>query len=410
MAEKNTVASLQAEVARLQDEIARLRQREHALSERSFTSKMDALGRLAGGIAHDFNNVLLLIFGYNDFLLSRMHRDGILYRYLTGIKNAGEEAAKLARRLMTLSGKRVFQPVVMNLNGVVKQAEPSLIAILGNNVEYACNLTSDRCLVRIEPAEFESVLLSLAGNAREAMPGGGTFALSTRVREIVEDAGAQPALKLGQYVVLELRDSGVGMDDEVRAHAFEPFYSTKNSVSHTGMGLFSVYAIVRQANGAISCASRPGRGTSFTIYLPLVEAAQHHSAAPVRRAIKSKRVLLVEDDDKVRELLREVLGTQGFEVLEAADGPAALERLAEAGDDIDLLLVDVVMPGIDGFTLSVHVCERVPDVAVIYISGYTDNDQLRESVQTANAQFLQKPFTPVQLIEKVRQLLGTPAS
>jgi CheY-like chemotaxis protein/nitrogen-specific signal transduction histidine kinase len=412
MAEREALEALMAEIARLERELADVQAQGTTAAEQSFAGKMDALSRLAGSVAHNFNNALLLIYGYTDFLLSRMPPDGPYYRYLMEIKGAGEDAAALAHQLMTLSGKRVFQPVVINLNGVVKNAEPALRRVAGNAIACEFGLTSKRCLVRVEPSEMEALLVNMAANARDAMLDGGTLTIATDVCELARALPGHPEMTPGQYVTLVVKDTGCGMDAETRQHAFEPFYTTRDPGAHTGLGLFSAFAVVRQAKGAITCESTPGSGTVFTIYLPLADTlppTMPH-AAPVRRAPISKCVLVAEDDDKVRDLLRELLELQGFEVLEAASGPKALEVLDQSGKNIDLLLADIVMPGMDGYTLSVHARERIPDLPVIYMSGYTENDQLREAVQTARAEFLQKPFSPVEFIEKVKQLLGQPAN
>ena len=403
-----TEAEATHEIAALQRQVADLQQRE----AQYFSQKMEALARLSGGIAHDFNNLLMLIFGYCDFLLEKLHKNGPLYSYLAEVRSAGERAAFLTRLLMTFGTRRVFQPVVMNLNGVVRTAEARLQEVLGAHIRITTKLTSDRCLIKTEPTDLEQALTNIAQNAREAMPNGGTLGFETSVVTIGASPGAYPQLPAGEYVMLAARDTGCGMSERVKAHLFEPFFTTKTAGTGMGLGLFTVYAIVKQSDGAVQCQSETGKGTTVRLFFPRIEAMHEVPVARPREPLTTRgteTILLVEDDEKVRGLLHTILKMQGYTLLEAANGRDGLSVVEQHREPIDLLLTDVAMPEMNGRELAERAVALRPELKVIYMSGYTEDDVLRDTVRSFGAVFLQKPFMPADLLKKVREALGAPA-
>jgi len=375
------------------------REFENQTRER-FDHMMAALARFSSGIAHDLNNVLTIIFGYTDFLLERVHKEGPLYAQLSGIKQAGERAAELTRLLMIFDAQRVFQPEVMNVNAIISTCERRLAAAAGARVRLVLRLCEERCLAALEPYEFERALLCLADNAREAMPDGGTLTITTSI-----ESGAA-----GGHVIVRLQDSGPGFSDEALEHVFEPFFSTKHNACNNGLGLFTVYAVVRQCGGTATCRNAPGGGAEITLALPRAGVPQPvaKTAGPVGPAAgrEGATVLIVEDDQRVRALLKEALSLKGFGVLEAGDGVAGLQMLEQHPARVDVLLTDVVMPKMDGRELGARVLAMWPDMKIIYMSGFSDNQDLRTEVLEHKSLFIQKPFTPQQLVQKLREVLA----
>jgi len=372
--------------------------------------KMDALRRMAGGIAHDFNNVLMLIFGYCDVLMEKVHPEGPLYSYLREIKGAGEHAARLTRLLMVFSTQRVFQPVTMNLNAIVATSAQQLRDALGPQITLTLDLCQERGLASVEPDEVEQVLLHVARNAADAMPRGGTLALRTTIVERIAAGPAPHELPPGRYVCLTARDSGAGMSPEVLAHAFEPFFTTHEDGRHMGLGLFSAYAVITQIEGHLFCESHKGHGTTVTIYLPLRTAVAAPPPAPRRPATLSgtETILLVEDDQRVRALLRDLLSLRGYTIIDAEDAQEGLLKLNQARATIDLLLTDIVMPGMNGREMAEQALQIKPHLKIIFTSGYTEDECLRRQVLQHNAHFLQKPYVPQKLLEKLREVLDAP--
>ncbi len=372
--------------------------------------KMDSLRRMAGGIAHDFNNALMLIFGYCDVLMEKIHPDGPLYAYLREIKGAGEHAARLTRLLMVFSTQRVFQPVTMNLNAIAATSAPQLRAALGPQITLTLDLCQERGLASVEPDEVEQVLLHLARNAADAMPRGGTFALRTTIVECTLATPAPHKLPPGRYVCLTARDSGAGMSPDVLAHAFEPFFTTHEDGRHIGLGLFSAYAVITQIEGHLFCESHVGHGTTVTIYLPLRTTATAAPPAPQRPTTLSgtETILLVEDDPSVRVLLRDLLSLRGYTIIDAEDAREGLLKLSQARANIDLLLTDIVMPGMNGREMAEQALQMKPTLKIIFTSGYTEDECLRQQVLQGEAHFLQKPFVPQKLLEKLREVLDAP--
>jgi len=394
---------------------ARVRELEHDFATQNSVmrqEKMHALQRLASGVAHDFNNVLMLIFGYCDVLMEKVHPDGPLYSYLREIRAAGDHAATLTRLLMMFGAKRVFQPVTMNINAIIKTCEPVLRQALGSRITLKLDLCRDRCLANVEPDEIEHALANLARNAVDAMPSGGTFSLQTRIVSVAATDRGPDGIPAGTYVAIRAGDTGHGMSADALEHAFEPFHTTHDDGYHFGLGLFTVYAIATQSEGFASCASTPGKGTEIVIHLPLSEGAVAAAPAMPRRLgalTGSETILLVEDDQRVRNLLRDILAIRGYAVIDAEDGHEALMKLAPAVERVDLVLTDVVMPGMNGRELGEQALKLNPRLKIIYTSGYTEDECLRRQVIEKHAHFLQKPFMPQKLLEKIREVLDTPA-
>jgi PAS domain S-box-containing protein len=391
----------------LEESLAELRRTQEQLVH---AQKMEAIGRLAGGIAHDFNNLLTVISGYADLLADSLGTDSGALADLGEIRGAIKRAAALTGRLLAFSRKQVLRPQVFDLNEVVAASEKLLRPLIGEDIELVVALTPSPGSVRADPNQIEQVIINLAVNARDAMPGGGRLRLETAAVELADDDPAVAAdLAPGSWVVLSVSDSGHGMNDEVKRHLFEPFFTTKENGKGTGLGLSTVYGIVSQTRGAVRVASAPGEGTAFTIYLPRVSGsavlAGTDSAAPRRRA-GAGTVLVVEDEQTVRDLATRILAGAGYRVF-GAPSPAEAIRTAEGtAGAIDVLLTDVVMPGgITGVDLANRLVATRPRLEVLYMSGYTEEAAVRFGVPRGEARFLAKPFLPDDLLAKVADLL-----
>jgi PAS domain S-box-containing protein len=375
--------------------------------------KMEAVGRLAGGVAHDFNNLLTVILGYGNMVLGQLDENDPAREYVEEMTRAGERAASLTRQLLAFSRKQILAPRVLDLNSVVTEMHRLLERLIGENIHLSTILAPDLSPVRADPGQLEQVIMNLAVNARDAMPGGGKLLLETANVELdAAHARLFPEVRPGAYVMVAISDTGCGISEEVRPHLFEPFFTTKGPGMGTGLGLATVYGIVKQSEGHITVDSAPGQGTIFRIYLPVAAeekaAAKPRTGLPLKRG--SERLLLVEDEEPVRRIARTALAANGYRVYEAADGEQALEVCRQLGGRIDLLITDVIMPGMNGRELADTLAEQYPALRVLFVSGYTDTAALPEGVGEDNA-FLQKPFTPSSLAKKVRQLLdGTPGA
>jgi two-component system cell cycle sensor histidine kinase/response regulator CckA len=370
--------------------------------------KMEAVGHLAGGIAHDFNNLLTVILGYSETLLTELSHDRHLRDMVLEVYQVGERAAMLTRQLLAFSRKQVLAPQVVDLNGIVMDLEKMLRRLIGEDIELHVAPAADLGRVFADPGQLEQVLLNLVVNARDAMPRGGQLTIETRNVEL-DAAYAQDhlAVQPGSYVLLAVSDTGCGMDEATRARLFEPFFTTKEPGKGTGLGLATVYGIVKQSGGDIFVYSEVGRGTTFKIYLPRV---QQPLAPPGPKGLGrmprgDETVLLVEDEDSVRGLSRHVLLLSGYRVLEARNGDEALGISGDYAGAIDLLLTDVVMPNMGGRELADHMSRQRPTLKVLYLSGYTEDAVVRHGVLAADTAFLQKPFTPAALAQKVRDVL-----
>lgn len=389
-------------------DITRRKQLEDQLRQ---SQKMEAVGRLAGGVAHDFNNLLTAILGHADLLLDETSGDDRRGADLAEIKHAAERAAGLTRQLLAFSRKQILQPKVLDLNTVVASVGTLLRRLIGEDVELRIAPAEGLGPVEADPGQLEQVILNLAVNARDAMPRGGKLIIETANVELdAEYARQHVGVEPGPYVMLAVSDTGVGMDDEVKAHLFEPFFTTKAQAQGTGLGLAMVYGIVKQSGGFIWVYSEPGRGTAFKIYLPRLAACpQAATPAPATEGslAGSGTILLVEDEEAVRRLASRVLEARGYTVLPAADGLQALDTVQRHPGAIDLVITDVVMHHMSGRELAELVRPRRPATKILYVSGYTDDAIVRHGVLEAGVVFLQKPFTPDSLARKVKEILRT---
>ena len=375
--------------------------------------KMEAVGRLAGGVAHDFNNVLTVVTGYSDILLNCLAPDDPSHAVLREILKAGERAAGLTRQLLAFSRKQVLAPKVLDLNAVIAETEKMLRRLIGEDIQLRTVADPHLGRVKADPGQVDQVLLNLAVNARDAMPQGGRLTIETRNADLeAAHVRAHPDVRPGPYVLLSVSDTGCGMDEHVRAHLFEPFFTTKEVGKGTGLGLATVYGIVKQSGGHIEVFSTPGKGTTFNVYLPRV-AEEVAAAAPKAVARPcgpgSETVLVVEDEAALKDMICLVLRKGGYTVLEARDGGRALRLAQQHRGPIDLLLTDMVMPLMNGFQLAQHLTAARPGLKVLYMSGYTDSAFVRGGVALGEIELLQKPFSPDGLACKVREVLDKEA-
>lgn len=373
--------------------------------------KMEAIGRLAGGIAHDFNNLLTVITGYSDLALQELPPDHALADIVAQIRQASLRAADLTRQLLAFSRRQVLQPVVIDLNSLLEDLEKMLRRLIGEDIELALCLQEGLWPVRVDPGQMEQVLLNLVVNARDAMPRGGKLTIETA--NVVLDAAAvasRPELLPGAYVVLAVSDTGLGMDAATQARIFEPFFTTKDAQQGTGLGLATVYGIIKQSGGHITVYSEVGRGSCFKVYLPRDGQTPSPPASDPTPAnvAGTETILLVEDDDTVRALAQRVLAEQGYQVLPARDGEEALALCQMHAGPLHLVVTDVVMPRMSGPELAQALVARLPALHVLYVSGYMDDAIVRHGLIEASAPFLPKPYTPAMLLSRVRQVLDAP--
>jgi len=371
--------------------------------------KMEAVGRLSGGIAHDFNNLLGVIIGYIQLVKRNLAPGQPSYEYAEEVEKAGKRAVTLTRQLLAFSRQQVLEPIVLNLNTLVSEMEKMLPRLIGEDIQLNLNLDPVIGQVKADPGQIEQVVMNLAVNARDAMPDGGRLTIQTGNAELDaafarEHQGSVP----GQYVVLAVTDTGTGIDLEIQAQIFEPFFTTKGRDKGTGLGLATVYGVVKQSNGYITVDSEKGKGASFKIYLPRIEQhvatkAPSIEAAPTVRGTET--ILLVEDAEPLRLLAQLFLKENGYRVLTAADGAEAQQIAAQSSGPIHLLLTDVVMPGINGRVLAERLAPNNPAMKVLYISGYTDTFIAGHGVLEDGIHLLHKPFTEEALIRKVREVL-----
>ena len=397
-------------LAAIQD-VTEQRQLEMQLRQKQ---KMEAVGRLAGGVAHDFNNLLTVINGYTELMLDRIGAADPLHANAEQIKSAAERAASLTRQLLAFSRQQVMEPKNLNLNGVLDRLDRILRRLIGEDIEVVMRTSAALGSVRADPGQIEQVILNLVVNARDAMPDGGKLTLETANAELDEEYVREHAapISAGPYVMLAVSDTGAGMDPDTQARIFEPFFTTKEAGKGTGLGLATVYGIVKQSNGYIWVYSEQGHGTTFKIYLPRVDVVAEalEPAIPAAQRPGTETILLVEDDWQLRDLARSLLSSLGYTVL-TVDSVAEVEAVCRhhAGA-IQLLLTDVVMPGMSGKELARRVTQSYPGTRVLYMSGYTTDTIVHHGVRETGIHFLQKPFTSTALATKVREVLDqTPA-
>ena len=373
--------------------------------------KMEAIGQLSGGIAHDFNNLLGVIIGYSEILEERLAPDDRLQKNVKEIKKAGKRAASLTRQLLAFSRQQVLESKILDLNAIVSNVEKMLGRLIGENIDLTCTLGSDLWNVKADQGQIEQVILNLAVNARDAMPRGGRLTIATANVDLNEDyARLHPPQKPGQYVLLSVSDTGIGMDATTQAHIFEPFFTTKEKGKGTGLGLSTVYGVVRQSDGHIWVYSEPGLGTTFKIYMPRTVdlAGGEQPTAELATALRGREtILLVEDEEPLRELTCNLLIEHGYNVLSAERPDKALEIVRHQRGPIHLLLTDMVMPGMSGLDLAQKLAPAMPELKVVYMSGYTGftHPDLFDSTAT----ILFKPIPRSALLRKVREVLGLEA-
>ena len=397
-------------------DISRSKETEEALtlSEEQLlqAQKMEAVGRLAGGVAHDFNNLLTGIIGYAELLLRKLDPNDPLRGGVDEIRKAGERAASLTRQLLAFSRKQILQPKRLNLNAVVRDMEKLLQRLIGEDIYLVTDLEAGLGMVEADPGQIEQVIINLVVNARDAMPLGGKLTIETRNAEL-DDSYAHRDVNLqpGPYVLLAVSDNGVGMDEETQTHIFEPFFTTKSSSQGTGLGLSTVYGIVKQSGGYIWVYSEPKWGTTFKIYLPLVSPGlEIDKPLPEMAAPQPgwETVMLVEDEEVVRDMVYDALQQNGYQVFRAANAEEALSICDRFQGRIHLLLTDVVMPGKSGKQLAEVLLPRYPEMKILYISGYAENAISHHGVIDPGIAFLAKPFSPNALVNRVRKLLDMP--
>ena len=371
--------------------------------------KMEAVGRLAGGLAHDFKNLMTVIIGYSTFVLTDLDQDNPLCRDVETIRQAGESAVALTDQLLSFSRKQLLKPKILHLNQFVTHMEKMLKRLIGEDVELETVSEPNCGKVEVDPGHLEQVIMNLVVNARDAMPDGGKITISTANAHPDEVAGMeQIKIDPGPYVRLAVRDTGVGMDAETRSHLFEPFFTTKAPDMGTGLGLSTVYGIVKQSGGYIWVESAPQKGTTFKIYLPRAEGiavAIPKQYRPRYAGKGSETVLVVEDHHMVRKFVRSALEEKGYHVLEAEHGDAALKRNAQHPGPIPLLVTDVVMPGMTGWELANRLQLIRPKMKVLFMSGYSDRADVPDGWLGPGAAFIHKPIDPERLVQKVREVL-----
>ena len=399
------------------DERLERRRAEDALrvSEKQFrqAQKMEAVGRLAGGLAHDFNNLLTVIMGHSQVLLGELPSGNPIRAKIEEMQKAGERAASLIRQLMAFSRKQPLEPKILPLNSVVGNVESMLRRLIGEDIQLVIRPDPFNGHVKADPGQLEQVLMNLVVNARDAMPNGGLLAIETSQTELARTPMHHlHPLPLGQYVKLTVTDTGCGMNADVLAHLFEPFFTTKEEHKGTGLGLSTVFGIVTTCGGGIDVWSQVGHGTTFDLYFPRVnpQATTADATAPQGRLRQgSETILLVEDDSGVRNLVRHELVKTGYQVIEAKNGVEACLTATQQSYHVDLLLTDVVMPGMNGRELAQHLSVIKPNLRVLFMSGYLDDISVNSGMDPHRTTFLQKPFTPDLLLRTVRALLDSSA-
>jgi hypothetical protein len=372
------------------------------------SQKMEAVGMLAGGIAHDFNNLLTIISGYSQLILVSLESKDPNRHAAEQIMKAGERAAALTRQLLAFSRRQVLQPRVLDLNKLVGSLSSMMQRLLGEDVDLRLMLPADLGRVSADPGQIEQVLMNLSVNSRDAMAKGGVLTIETA--NVVLDEGYASrhiGLKPGPYILLAVSDNGSGMDAATKARLFEPFFTTKGPGRGTGLGLSTVFGIVKQSGGSVDVYSEPGRGTSVKVYLPRIDQPVVVEAEAMKKEVSrgTETILLVEDDEMVRSLVRATLVREGYKVIDFADPVEASRRSEGLKGPVDLLITDVVMPKLSGRELAGKIMRRRPGMKVLYMSGYTENAVINSGILQTEVAFLQKPFTPAALTEKVREVL-----
>jgi two-component system cell cycle sensor histidine kinase/response regulator CckA len=385
----------------------KLRQTEGQLRQ---SQKLESIGLLAGGIAHDFNNMLTAINGYSELTLRRLKEDDPLRRNIEEIKRAGERSAALTYQLLAFSRQQILQPKVLSLNRVITDTGKMLERLIGEDIQLSTALSSKAGQVKVDPGQLTQIIMNLAVNARDAMPLGGKLTIETDNVTLNDEYALHHVSTIpGDYVMMSISDTGTGMDAETQGHIFEPFFTTKEVGKGTGLGLATVYGIVKQSGGNILVYSEEGVGTTFKVYFPrVIEESETEDARHTSEDLPhgTETILLVENEEMVRTLTRQILEMCGYTVLEARNGIKALILCEQQDCHIDLLMTDVVMPQMGGRELVQRLTPIYPQICVLFMSGYTDDAIVRHGVIEAGVNFIQKPFTPDALAHKVRGILG----
>jgi two-component system, cell cycle sensor histidine kinase and response regulator CckA len=370
--------------------------------------KMEAVGMLAGGVAHDFNNLLTIITGYSQLILNNLGLDDPNRQSAEQIMKAGERAATLTRQLLAFSRRQVLQPKVLDVNRLIGTLTTMLRRLIGEDIDLQLQLSQGVGQVNADPGQIEQVLMNLVVNARDAMPRGGTLTIETANIDLDETyTRRHVTVKPGPYVLIAVSDTGAGMDENTKAHAFEPFFTTKAPGRGTGLGLSTVFGIVQQSGGTVDIYSSPGKGTSAKVYLPRIDQQEivESEVSGTKSSKGTETILIAEDDEMVRSLVKETLVRSGYKVLDAA-GPLDAQKISDTyRGDIHLLITDVVMPKVNGRDLAARLVKRRPRMKVLYMSGYTDGAVVNNGMLRKEIAFLQKPFTPAALADKVREIL-----
>ena len=386
-------------------------ERRHLELQLRQAQKMEAIGRLAGGVAHDFNNLLMVIKGHTELLLNALLPNDPVARKIEQIGRSADRATTLTKQLLAFSRLQVLQPQVINLNSVVEEMGKLLPRLIGEDIELILRPHPALGAIRADASQMEQVLMNLAVNARDAMPGGGKLLIETRNCEIDQSYTlTHPLMKPGSYVLLDVTDTGTGMDEATQAHIFEPFFTTKEKGKGTGLGLATVYGIVKQSGGFIWVYSEIGKGTSFKIYLPSVDEKQAQAGAPKPVAELppgSGTILLTEDEQDVREIAREFLESGGYKVIEAKNGREAVELASQYRENIDLLVTDMVMPGITGQELAAKLQREHPGLAVVFMSGYSEHAATEMANADPSVRLMTKPFNRSTILRAVGEILQT---
>ena len=374
--------------------------------------KLESIGRLAGGVAHDFNNLLTVINGYCDFINSSLDRTDPIWSSVAEIRKSGERAASLTKQLLAFSRKQVIEPKTLDVNTTIRDSEQMLQRLIGEDIALATRLDPFLGQVMADPEQVHQVIMNLVINARDAMPDGGRLDISTGNVALTDgDANIHPDAKTGRYVMLTVSDSGTGMDENTRQRIFEPFFTTKARDKGTGLGLATVYGIVRQSGGWIDVSSDPGAGTSFTLYFPRIDGrVAEERRETIRSAIPrgGETILVVEDQEAVRSVTRTILGVYGYQILEAANGDEAVALGQTHPGEIHLLLTDVILPGMNGKELSERLRTARPNLKVLFTSGYTSEIIAAKGVLDSGVAYIPKPFSPDKLAAKIREVLTQP--
>jgi two-component system, cell cycle sensor histidine kinase and response regulator CckA len=401
---KDNLARLPSAIDRELREAEGRKERRRLEAQLVQAMKMEAIGRLAGGVAHDFNNLLTVITGFAELALLE---DNPARAGLEQILQAAERAAGLTRQLLAFSRQQAMEPRIFDLNDLVHDMEKMLRRLIGEDIQVGVRLADAPMMVKADPGQIEQVVLNLAVNSRDAMPLGGRLIISTASRRLEGSHAKAHGIPDGQYCAISISDNGIGIPPDVLPHIFEPFYTTKPAGKGTGLGLSTVYGIVQQSGGAIQPYTEKDLGTTMTVFLPAAGAAEEDlpSSRELGRMTGSETVLIAEDDPNVLNLISESLAAHGFDVMRAENGEAALEKIQRGDLAIDILITDVVMPGISGRALALRAAESIPDLKVLFMSGYTEEVIQHHGISSSNVAFLQKPFAPGDLVRKVRHLL-----